>query len=410
MDHAAPSAALRNSLPLPLLSAIAALPPLAVDMYLPAMPQIANNLAVALNTVQNSLSIFLLGFGAGMLLYGPLADRHGRRPLALLGLLGFCLTSLLLVWSPNATLFLLFRLMQGLLGSAAAVTIPAMIRDCYGKDTAKGMSTVMMIMLVAPLVAPLFGSWILAIAPWQGLFVFQAIYAVVLLFITWRLLPETKPSELIATAQSPSSNTVLPNSPLRNSPLKNYQIIFSNRHIYVDLLTYVMLALAFFVYLTSVSFIYITWFKVSETMFGYLFACSAGALILANFTNRQLVSRIGPRRMLAHALSLGVGFALLLVAMTFFGAGLIAIVAGFFCLVACLGVAWVNADALVIMDFPHQASSASAVIGTLRFGFGALAGPLLALTYTGTPLPVMLLIFGLLLAATILQFIRRRRG
>jgi MFS transporter, DHA1 family, multidrug resistance protein len=410
MDQAAPSAALRSALPLPLLSAIAALPPLAVDMYLPAMPQIANNFGTPLSTVQNSLSIFLLGFGAGMLLYGPLADRHGRRPLALLGLLGFCLTSLLLVFCPNATLFLWFRLLQGLLGSAAAVTIPAMIRDCYGKDTAKGMSTVMMIMLVAPLVAPLIGSWILAIAPWQGLFVFQAIYAVILLGITWRLLPETKPTALVTSAPSPFRSSPFRNSPLSNSPLSNYQIIFSNRKIYVDLLTYVMLALAFFVYLTSVSFIYITWYKVSETMFGYLFACSAGALILANFTNRQLVSRIGPRRMLATALSAGVGFALLLVSLTMFEAGLVAIVAGFFGLVACLGVAWVNADALVIMDFPHQASSASAVIGTLRFGFGALAGPILAWTYTGTPLPTMVLIFGLLLTAAALQFIRRRRG
>lgn len=88
MDHNAPSAALRSQLPLPLLSAIAALPPMAVDMYLPAMPQIADDFGASLVTIQNSLSLFLLGFGLGMLLWGPLADKYGRRPLAMLGLAG----------------------------------------------------------------------------------------------------------------------------------------------------------------------------------------------------------------------------------------------------------------------------------------------------------------------------------
>ncbi|MES2603603.1 MAG: MFS transporter, partial [Pseudomonadota bacterium] len=138
-DHAAPSAALRASLPLPLLSAIAALPPLAVDMYLPAMPQIATDLGTSLNTIQNSLSLFLLGFGLGMLVWGPMADKYGRRPLALLGLCGFAVISLLLTFSSSAVMFLGLRFIQGMIGSAATVTVPAMIRDCFGKDTAKGM-------------------------------------------------------------------------------------------------------------------------------------------------------------------------------------------------------------------------------------------------------------------------------
>ncbi len=393
MDHSAPSASLRASLPLPVMAAIAALPPLAVDMYLPAFPQIADDFSTTISVIQNSLSIFLVGFGCGMLLFGPLADRYGRRPLAMFGLAGFGVASLLLVLSPYASVFLLLRLVQGFLGSAATVTIPAMIRDTYGKDTAKGMSTVMMIMLVAPLVAPLIGSWILAVAPWQGLFVFVAIYALILLVLTWRLLPETKPANLVPTQQS---------------PLRNYQIIFSNHKIYWDLFTYILLALAFFVYLTSVSFIYITWFGVSETRFGYLFACSAAALIIANFTNRQLVSKIGSRLMLQRALAGGAVFAILLLVLMALGAGLVLTVLDFFFMVGCLGIAWVNADSLVIMEFPQQAGSATAVIGTLRFGFGALAGPLLAVTYTGTPMPVAILLVLCLAGAGAIQLLRAR--
>src|SRR5690554_3926134 len=137
--------------PLLLLAAIAALPPLAIDMYLPAMPGIADDLAAPIATIQTSLSIFLVGFGSGMLVFGPLSDRYGRRPLALFGLCGFALASLALGLSGSAGTFLLLRLLQGFLGSAASVTVPAMIRDCYGANTAKGMSSMTMIMLLAPL-------------------------------------------------------------------------------------------------------------------------------------------------------------------------------------------------------------------------------------------------------------------
>jgi len=392
MDHTAPSASLRTNLPLPLLSAIAALPPMAVDMYLPAMPQIAEDLGASLVTIQNSLSLFLLGFGLGMLVWGPMADKYGRKPLALIGLAGFAVASLLLTFSDNATLFLLLRLVQGMIGSAATVTVPAMIRDCYGKDTAKGMSTVMIIMLVAPLVAPLVGSTLLALWAWQSLFGFQLCYAGALVVIVWKLLPETRPANAVTATKS---------------PLDNYRIIFSNHRIYWDLPTYMLLALSFFTYLTAVSFIYITWFGVSETMFGYLFACSAGALILANVTNRRLVSHVGPRRMLERALGLSLIPATVLLGGTLLHMGLVPTVVAFFFLVGCLGVAWVNADALVLIEFPHHAGSASAVIGTMRFGIGAVAGPVLAWVYTGTPVPVMVLIFGLLLTAAALQLLRK---
>src|SRR5690606_7608202 len=109
MTQDAPSLAMRDKLPLPLMAAIAALPPLAVDMYLPAMPQIAENLGAELSTIQNSVSVFLLGFGLGMLFFGPFSDRFGRRPMALFGLTGFLLASLLVTLSADATMFLLFR-------------------------------------------------------------------------------------------------------------------------------------------------------------------------------------------------------------------------------------------------------------------------------------------------------------
>jgi DHA1 family bicyclomycin/chloramphenicol resistance-like MFS transporter len=389
MDSSAPSAALRASLPLTLMAGIAALPPLAIDMYLPALPQIAEDFGVAISVIQNSLSIFLVGFGGGMLLFGPLSDRHGRRPLALFGLCGFTLASLLLTLSPTASMFLLCRFLQGFLGSAATVTVPAMIRDCYGKDAAKGMSAMMMIMLVAPLLAPLLGSLALHLGPWRGIFGSLGVYAVLLLWLSWLKLPETKPS-----------------GGERRSFLGNYQLILGKRGIHVDLLSFMLASLAFFTYITAVSFVYITYYGVSKLTFGLLFACSASALILANFINVRMVTRVGPRRMFHLGLSFAAACALLLTLVSALQLGLTLTVLAFVGMVGGLGICSVNADALVVIQFPHQASSASAVTGTLRFGFGALAGPLLAWTYDGTPLPVGFVLLGTLCLSGVLQVLR----
>lgn len=393
MQAESSSHALRDKLPLPLMAAIAALPPLAVDMYLPAMPQIATSLGADINTIQNSLSVFLLGFGMGMLCFGPFSDRFGRRPMALIGLAGFVLASLLVTLSGNAAMFLLFRFVQGFIGSAATVNVPAMIRDCYGKDTAKGMSTVMMIMLVAPLVAPLLGSFTLVVASWRGIFAALTLYAAILVVLTWWRLPETRPP--LAPGE-------------RRTMFGNYRIILGNRRVWLDLLTYIMLALAFFTYLTAASFLYITWYGASETEFGFLFAITAVSLIAANFVNVRVVTRVGTRRMMHAGLAIALVSALVLAFLETSGSGsLYAMVAGFFCITGGLGIAWVNADALVVIEFPRQASSASAVIGTLRFGIGSLAGPVLALTYTGTSTPTVTLIACCLVGAGVLQALRR---
>jgi DHA1 family bicyclomycin/chloramphenicol resistance-like MFS transporter len=389
MDTSAPSAALRDTLPLPLMAGIAALPPLAIDMYLPALPQIAGDFGADLSVIQNSLSIFLVGFGSGLLLFGPLSDRFGRRPLALFGLMGFALASLCLTLSTNATLFILFRLLQGFLGSAATVTIPAMIRDCYGKDAAKGMSSMMMIMLIAPLLAPLLGSLALQLGPWEGVFGSLTVYALTLLGLAWWKLPET----WVRSGQA-------------RSILGNYKLILGTRGIHIDLVSFMLASLAFFTYLTAVSFVYITYYGTSEILFGILFACSASALITANFINSRVVSRVGPRRMLHYGQASAVSCALALVIFTWLEWGLWPTVVAFVGMVGSLGICAVNADALVLIQFPHQASSASAVTGTLRFGFGALAGPILHWAYDGTPLHVGLVLLTVLGVSAGLQIIR----
>ncbi len=355
------------------MASISALPPLSIDMYLPAIPSMAESLGTEISTVQYSLSIFLVSFGFGMLLFGPFSDRFGRRPLALFGLGGFALASLGLTLSPTPESFLIFRFFQGLLGSAATIVIPAMIRDTFGRDTAKGMSTVTMIMLTAPLVAPLIGSMLLTFSNWRAIFLLLTVYAIVVLALSFWKLPETHTVQ--ASNQKPSF-------------VSNYLLILSTRKIYPTLATFLLSSLAFFTYLTSAPFVYITWFGLSEIVFGLLFTTTAASLILANYINVRHVSRLGSRRMLHLGMSVALVFSLVLIGVTLSNLSFYWTVACYFMIIGSLGIISVNAESLILIDFPNQASSASAVARTLRFSTGALVGPLLALSYTGTPVPI----------------------
>ena len=359
-------------LPLPLMAAVSALSALSIDMYLPAFPSMAANLGAEIHTIQNSISVFLVSFGIGMLAFGPLSDRYGRRPLALFGLAGFALASLALALSPTAGIFLLCRCFQGLLGSAATITIPAMIRDCFGKDTARGMSTVTMIMLTAPLVAPMLGSILLTFSDWRAIFFTLSLYGATVLYLAWWKLPETLPADSVRPA----------------SFLRNYTTILATPKIYPYLATFLMSSMAFFTYLTSAPFIYITWFGVSETRFGFLFATTAASLILANFINIRVVSRLGSRRMMHLGLGLGCGAGIGLVLIMLAQLNVFWALACFFLIIGSLGIISVNAESLILIEFPNQASTASAVTRTMRFSTGALVGPILAVIYNGTPVPI----------------------
>lgn len=364
-----------------LLASITASTPLAIDMYLPAMPQMAKELGTDISVIQQSLSIYLAAYGMGMLLFGPMADQFGRRPLAFFGLSGFALASLGLAFCQDAQQLLVLRAIQAFTGSAATVVVPGIIRAFFKEHTAKGMSYVSMIMMLAPLVAPAIGSAVLWIGHWQDIFLLLFGYSLLVLAISWRYLPE-------------------PITPIggRLDLLSGYKTVFSLRKARPFIATSMFTSFAFFCFLTAVPFVYIEYYGVNEQLFSVLFALNVGSLMLANFLNSRLVVKLGSLKMLKLGLVGSFVFSTALVLVNLFELGLWGTVVCIAPLMACLGLIATNADAVILMKFPENSGSATAVIGTLRFGSGAAAGPLLALAHSGTALPFATLMFAGVLA------------
>lgn len=371
-----------------LLASIVAITPLAIDMYLPAMPLMAGELDTEIGVIQQSLSIYLAAYGVGMLVFGPLADAIGRRPLALAGLLFFSLASFALAFCQDAQWLLGLRALQAFAGSAATVVVPGIIRALYQEHTAKGMSYVSMIMMMAPLIAPAIGSVVLWIGHWQDIFLVLALYSSLILLLTWRYLPDPVP--------------VIKGRKLEF--LAGYRFVFAHVAARPQIATSMFASFAFFCFLTAVPFVYIEYFGVNEQLFSLLFALNVGMLMLANFCNSRFVSRFGPQRMLNLGLVLAGCSSTILCLANWFELSLVFTVLSIAPLMASLGLIATNADAMILMRFPEHSGTATAVIGTLRFGSGALAGPLLALAYTGTALPFSVLMLCGVMAIAVSQF------
>lgn len=376
---------------LPLLASIMALSPLAIDMYLPAMPILAEYLSTDMPMVQNSLSIYLFGYALGLVLFGPMADKYSRRKMVIFGISGFLLASLFLPFVSNIEQFLTLRFAQAFVSSSATVVIPSAIREYYQKNTAKGLSYVSMIMMLAPMIAPTIGSMLLAVHSWQMIFYVLSSYSIVILVLAFKFLPE-------ALRNNTSEEKEI-------SFLSRYKVVFSNGEARLDIVSSMMISFAFFAYLTAIPFVYLTVFQVSEFSFSVLFGITVIALMSSHFINTRLIVRKGSRKMLAYGLICALFASISLLVVNYLSLPLTYTVLSILPLMGGISMVSVNSDALVIIKFPDNSGTATAVLGTLRFGIGALAGPVLAYFYNGSALPFAILMFAAVLVVLVCQII-----
>lgn len=379
-----------------LLGALSGLTPLAVDMYLPAIPTIAQDLNAAVAGVQLTVSLFLGGFALGQLFYGPLADSLGRRPVILFGLGLYALASLGCMLVTDLPQLLLLRFLQAMGGAAGAVVVNALLRDLFsGHELVKAMSLVILTMTLAPLVAPMLGSGLLMLG-WRAIFLLLALLGTAMFWLIQRRVPETLQPE----HRQPLSMRGI---------LRGYWRVLRHRQAMGLLLPGIVASAGMFSFISGSPYVYIGYFGITPLQYGLLFSLNVSLLMVLTFANSRLVSRLGQHRLLAWGLW-GVGLAgaaLLLVGYTGWG-GLLALVLPVVLYVGQLGLIGANSMSLALQHFPGNAGTASALAGTLRFGGGALAGVAVNLLPATSPWPMTLVMGSCGLLALVLHHTMNR--
>lgn len=366
---------LRLVLILGLLSAIG---PFAIDMYLPALPQIGSSLGAEVGAVQASLTAFFLSMGLGQLLYGPVSDMVGRKPPLFFGLIVFAAASVGCALATSIEMLVAFRLVQGL-GAAACMAVPrAMVRDLYtGHAAARMMSLLMLVFSVSPILAPLAGSAVIALTSWRGVFWVVTVAAVLGLVAIWRGMEETR------TAQARLESSL-------SGALKAYGVLLRDRH-YLGLVLIGGSAMAgFFVYLAGSPFVLINHYGLTSTQYSLAFGLNAFAFIGAAQFTGQLGQRFGLVRVVkAAATGSGVVMASLLAYYLLGGEQLSVLIGLYFIASALMGLVIPTTSVLALEEHGAIAGTASALLGTLQMLTGAAAMQTVGYFSNGKPLPMV---------------------
>ncbi|MGW2615260.1 multidrug effflux MFS transporter [Streptomyces sp. NPDC001500] len=362
------------------LGGLTATPPLSMDLYLPALPEVTRTLHASASTVQLTLTACLAGMALGQLAVGPMSDRWGRRRPLLAGLAVYVVATALCALAPTVEALIAFRLLQGLAGAAGIVIARAVVRDLYdGVAMARFFSTLMLVSGVAPVVAPLIGAQILRTTDWRGVFALLTAVGVLLAALVWFRLPETLPA-----GGRHAGGT--------GEALRAMRRLLSDRRFAGYLLTGGFAFAALFAYISASPFVVQEIYGASPQTFGLLFgANSIGLVVVGQINGKILVGRVRLDRVLAAGLSTVTlaATALLLMTTGVFGdVGLAPVAAALFVLMSAMGVTLPNAQTLALMRVRHSAGSASALLGTSSFLIGAIATPLVGIAGERTAVPM----------------------
>ncbi|HEX8487077.1 MAG TPA: multidrug effflux MFS transporter [Propionibacteriaceae bacterium] len=379
------------------LGLLSAIGPLTIDTYLPALPQLSAEMGATDAQAQMTITGLLIGLGFGQLIVGPLSDAVGRRKPLLIGLVAHALTSVLCALAPSVTLLAVTRTLQGLAGAAVAVVAMAVVRDLFtGYRAAQLLSRLILVLGVAPILAPSLGSALLTVTSWQGIFVVLAVIAVLLFVLALLALPETLPVERRQAARLGVS-------------LRAYAKLFHDRLFVTMVLVAGLMFATLFAYISGSPFILQELYGLSPQEFGLAFGANAVGLILMTQLNPLFVKRYGPVRvlMVAVASTFVAALVLVVVAMTGTG-GLLGLMIPLFFVVAAAGLAFPNAPAIALNRHGESAGTASALLGAAQFMVGGFVAPLVGALADGTALPMAAVMAGTTGASLVLLLSARR--
>jgi len=369
-----------------LLGGFTAFGPLSMDLYLPAFPQLADDLGATRSAVQLTLTADVIGIVVGQLVLGPMSDAWGRRRLLLGSTLVCALASVLCALAPSAGLLVVWRFVQGASGGGGIVLARAVASDVStGVAAARLFSLFMTLSSVAPILAPVLGGLILVwTGSWQPMFYLLAVVSLLLAAVSWKVIPETLPAD----RRHPGG--------LRQTG-RAFAGLARDRIFAGYALTVAFAYASLFAYISASSFVLQDLYGLSATEFSLLFAVNAAGMIALGLLNARLVRRFAVRGLLMIGLvgSSLAAVVLLIVVGTKIGAslGAIGVLLPLFVVVATRGLVSANATVLGVQRAP-AAGAASAVLGACMFGGGILVSPLLALGGAATAIPMAAVVAG----------------
>ncbi len=365
-----------------LMAMVFSLSPLAIDMYLPAMPTMAAHFGSSIDAMEASVAVFLFGFALGQFFFGAISDSFDKSRLMILGLLGFAIASYFVAQSDTTTKLYLWRALQAF-SSGSSVVVFAMIQQRYKTDadggaanSSKVISYIMSAVVIAPMIAPMVGGQILKNFSWQMIFYVLSAYAIITFVVI----------QIFQTG----SKKILPESikkPLQISNLlKAYKHIFSNTTTLAYIFAGGFSFAGLFAFVSGSPFVYMEYFNASPDEFAGLVAINAIAMIGMNLINAKVFGHVDPTKKLIFGGFLIFVISIYLMVVAYLDLGLVFVVTGVVMYVGCLGLTASNAMAGALVSAKEYAGMLSGINGVLQFGIGAAASTLVSVSASTSPM------------------------
>jgi MFS transporter, DHA1 family, multidrug resistance protein len=360
--------------------------PFSLDLYLPALPQLAEQLHASASGAQLSITACLLGLATGQLVAGPLSDRRGRRGPLIVGLALYLVTSAACAFATSIAVLVLLRLLQGLAGSAGIVIARAVARDLYGgRELVIFFSRLILIAGVGPVIAPVAGGQLSRIMSWRGMFGVLAGFGAVLLVVGVLGVRETLP---------PERRTV---GGLR-ATMHGFRVLLRDRLFMGSVLSTGFAGASMFAYIAGSTFVLQRIYGLSASTFSLVFATNSLGLVAAGQIGGRLVRRHPPLRVLQGALLVNCVGAIALAISVLARLGFVSLIVSLFVMVSSIGMIMPTASALALADHPERAGAASSLLGLAQFIAGAAAAPLVGIAGETSAVPMGVVALGASLA------------
>ncbi|MES2645329.1 MAG: multidrug effflux MFS transporter [Bacteroidota bacterium] len=381
-----------------ILGLLSAIGPFSIDMYLPGFPTIANDLHTTVDQVSYSLSSFFIGICVGQMICGPLLDRFGRKRPLYVGLVIYIIASLGCAVANSVELLIGFRFLQAIGGCVGMVAPGAIVRDSFPvKENAKIFSLLILILGVSPIIAPTVGSYLIAALGWHSVFILLALITAVLLIAVIFFLPESKQPD--------------PSMSLKPQPIINgFLFVLKQPQFFTYAFAGATAAAGLFAYLAGSPFVFMKIYNVSEQQYGWIFGLIAAGLITCSQLNNVLLRKYDSAQIIRAVLLVQTTVGIILFFGSMFGfVNLYGTIFLIFLFLSCQGFSFPNSSALSLAPFTKEAGTASALMGALQMGFGAVASAVVGLISNGTTLPMTGVMAGCAFLGLIILSIGRKR-